>query len=384
MGQRQLKRVAIVAGELSGDVLGADLMRAIKARHPGVRFEGIGGPAMLREGLEGLYPLESLSVMGLVEVLRHLPRLLRIRRELFRHFRDNPPDAFVGIDAPDFNLGLERRLRVSGVPTAHYVSPSVWAWREGRITGIARSVDLMLTLLPFEARFYEEHGVPVEFVGHPTADRYPMDVDRERYRRQLNMDPRDSVVAVLPGSRNSEVERIGAVFAQTLALLQQRHPRLRIVSPMATHGIRRRFDALLRAAGVDNVELLDGNAEAAMGAADVVLTASGTATLEAMLLKRPMVVAYKVSPITAWLVKRLNLIRVKQVSLPNLLAQETLVPELIQDAATPAALAEQIEHLLQNPARARQLENRFRELHGVIRRNASERAAGALERLLAT
>lgn len=378
-----MQRIALVAGELSGDVLGAGLIRALKRRHAGLRVEGIGGPAMVRAGLHSLYPLEALSVMGLVEVLRHLPRLIALRRRLIRYFRDDPPELFLGIDAPDFNLGLEQRLRTFGVPTAHYVSPSVWAWRQGRIKQIARSVDLMLTLLPFEAQYYQAQGVPVVFVGHPTADRYALDPDPARFRNYLELAPEGPVLALLPGSRQGEVARIGPVFAATAALLARRRPGLQLIAAMATPGLRRLFQHQLAAAGLTGCRLVERNSEAVMGAADVVLTASGTATLEAMLLQRPMVVAYRVAPLTAAVVSALRLIKTRHFALPNLLAGEALVPEYIQRAATPQILARAVEELLADPAWAGYLRQRFRQLHCALRRDADERAADALEQLVA-
>jgi len=376
-----MKRIAIVAGELSGDLLGADLMRALKLRFPGARFEGIGGPAMLREGLMGLYPLETLSVMGLVEVVRHLPRLLAVRRQLVRHLRAQPPDLFVGIDAPDFNLGLERRLRESGIKTAHYVSPSVWAWRQGRIKGIARSVDMMLTLFPFEARFYEAHGVPVTFVGHPAADRFPLEPDVAGCRDALGITGDAPVVAVLPGSRGGEVGRLAPLFAAAAGRIAAARPNTRFVVPVAHEGLRAAVDSAFHQAGVE-ATLVAGNADTVMGAADVVLTASGTATLEAMLLKRPMVVGYRVAAATAWLVRRFNLVRIPYVSLPNLLARREVVPEYIQDDATADAIAGGVLAILEDPGRARALQAVFREQHELLRRGAGTRSAEALAALV--
>ncbi|MFB4204623.1 Lipid-A-disaccharide synthase [wastewater metagenome] len=378
-----MQRVALVAGELSGDLLGAGLMRALARRHPGVRFEGIGGPAMAAEGLESLYPLETLSVMGLVEVLRHLPRLLAVRRDLVRRLSADPPDVFIGIDSPDFNLGLARRLRQRGVRTVHYVSPSVWAWRQGRVRGIARSVDRMLTLLPFEAEFYRAHEVPVSFVGHPAADRFPMETDTAGYRAALGVDADATVLAVLPGSRMGELERLGTLFAQAVERLRRARPGLTVLAPMATPALAARFREVLDKVGVaDAVRLVEGDAATVMGAADVVLTASGTATLEAMLLKRPMVVAYRVAPATAWLVRRLGLVSTRHFSLPNLLAGEAVVPEYIQEAATPGALAAAVTGWLDDPAAAAALGERFRAFHETLCRGADERAADAVEATL--
>lgn len=377
-----MQRIAMVAGEPSGDVLGAGLIRALKRRHAGLYVEGIGGPAMIEAGLRSLYPLEALSVMGLAEVLRHLPRLIALRRRLIRYFGDNPPEVFIGIDAPDFNLGLERRLRTRGVRTAHYVSPSVWAWRQGRIKGIARSVDLMLTLFPFEARYYQAQGVPVAFVGHPSADRYALDPDPRCFRQRLELPEQGPVLALLPGSRQGEVARIGPIFAAAAALLTGRQPHLQLIAAMATPRLRRLFQQQLAAVGLTRCHLVEGRSEAVMGAADVVLTASGTATLEAMLLQRPMVVAYRVAPLTAALVSALKLIKTRYFALPNLLAGDALVPEYIQKHATPQRLAHTVEELLADPAGADALRQRFRQLHCGLRCNANERAADALDALV--
>lgn len=374
-------RIALVAGELSGDLLGADLIRGLRARYPDARFEGIGGPAMIAEGLHSLYPLERLSVMGLVEVLRHLPGLLALRRDLVRRWRREPPDLLVGIDAPDFNLGLERRLRRSGIATAHYVSPSVWAWRQGRVKGIAESVDLMLTLFPFEARFFDAHRVPVAFVGHPAADRFPLQPDFPLYRRRLGLDPEQPVLALLPGSRRGEVERLMPLFAAAARRVAEAQPEVHLTVALAAAHLREPVEAALAAESLA-AQIVEAESEAVMGAANVVLTASGTATLEAMLLKRPMVVAYRVAPLTAWLVRRLNLVRTPWFALPNLLARERVVPEYIQDDATPEALAGAVLDLLRDPDAAQRLEARFRAQHEQLRQGAGGRAATALATLL--
>ncbi|KAB7627928.1 lipid-A-disaccharide synthase [Alkalilimnicola sp. S0819] len=375
----QAPRIALLAGELSGDQLGADLMRGIKRRLPDARFEGVGGPAMAAEGLDSLYPLETFSVMGLVEVLRHLPTLLRIRRELAQRFIDDPPDMFVGIDAPDFNLGLAKRLRAAGITTAHYVSPTVWAWRQGRIKGIRRAVDLMLTVLPFEADFYEAHAVPVAFVGHPAADRLEPGRDPRPWRERLGLDPERPVLAVLPGSRGSELEKLGAAFARSVKRLRRDHPRLQFIAPMATPRVRGLFEAHLADAGLAGVvRLLDGESEAAMSAADVVLLACGTAALEAMLLGRPMVVAYKVSGLTYGLVKGLGLMKIRHYAMPNVLAGRELAPEYIQSAVSAENLSGAVDELLREPAaRARQVEG-YAHLHEQLCRSAGDRAAEAL------
>ncbi|MBZ9567451.1 lipid-A-disaccharide synthase [Modicisalibacter tunisiensis] len=371
-------RVYLIAGELSGDLLGAGLMRALKARHPEAEFRGIGGPRMIAEGLESLYPLETLSVMGLVEVLRHLPGLVKARRHLRHDALAWRPDVMVGIDAPDFNLGLERQLREAGVPTVHYVSPSVWAWRQGRIKGIARAVDAMLTFLPFEASFYRQHRVPVAFVGHPLADELPLVNDRAAARAALELPTETPVLAILPGSRGNEIRFMGPTFLAAAERLLATVDGLELVIPAASPERRRELEALLAAhPGLQaRTRLLDGRSREAMVASDAVLLTSGTAALEAMLCHRPMVVAYRMAPTTHWLARRL--VRTTWISLPNLIARETLVPELIQEAATPTAIGEHLRPWLCEPASRAALEQRFATLHAGLQRGASERAAEAV------
>ncbi|HSH56699.1 MAG TPA: lipid-A-disaccharide synthase [Halomonas sp.] len=378
-----VQRIYLVAGELSGDILGAGLMRALKARHPEVEFRGIGGPRMIKEGIESRFPLETLSVMGLVEVLRHLPRLLGVRRELRRDALAWQPDIMIGIDAPDFNLGLERQLRQAGVTTAHYVSPSVWAWRQGRVKGIARSVDAMLTFLPFEAAFYVRHRVPVAFVGHPLADELPLENDRVAARTALEVSATAPVLAVLPGSRASEIRFLGETFLAAAERLCAVRPELRVVVPAATPQRRDELEALLvdYPALAERLTLLDGKAREAMVAADAVLLASGTAALEAMLCHRPMLVAYRMAPATHWLARKL--VRTEWISLPNLIARESLVPELIQEAANPEAIAERLGEMLDDAPGRAALEARFAALHADLQRDASRRAAEAIEALVA-
>lgn len=372
-------RIAIVAGEPSGDLLGAGLIQELKARRPDAVFEGIGGERMRAEGFESLFPLEELSIMGLVEVLRHLPRLLEIRRALAQRYLANPPDVFIGIDSPDFNLGLERQLRAGGVRTVHYVSPTVWAWRQGRIKTIRQAADLVLALFPFETAFYERQGVNSVYVGHPAADRLPLEVDSARYRAELGLDPAATVVALLPGSRGGELAQLGPLFAAAVGLIRAELPDCRFVAPMVNADRRAQFEAALAAAGVrEHVQLLDGRSQVAMGAADCVLLASGTATLEAMLLKRPMIAAYRVAPATAWLVKTLRLIKTPHFALPNLLAGEAVIPELIQDDATPERLAAEVLAQLTDRDGRTRLQARFAELHRQLRRDASARAAEAV------
>ncbi len=371
--------VGLVAGELSGDLLGAGLVREIRRRYPDARFCGVAGPAMQAEGMQSWVPMERLSVMGLAEVLRHLPELLRIRRDVTRAFMAVRPHVVVGIDSPDFTLGVERRLRAAGMRTVHYVSPSVWAWRAGRIHGIGRAADHVLCLLPFEPALYAAHDIQASFVGHPMADDIPLHSDQAAARRVLGIpDLRGGppLVALLPGSRMGEVERLGGEFAAAAALLAARHPGLRCIAPMASAAIRARFTEQLaqRAPGVP-VTLFDGCSREAMTAADLVLLASGTATLEAALLKRPMVVAYRVSPLTARMVYALKLLKTRRFALPNLLADEDLVPELIQEAASPERIAAELSALLDDQPRRSRLVARFSEIHALLRRNADRHAA---------
>lgn len=375
--------IALVAGELSGDLLGGGLIAALKARYPQARFSGIGGPAMLQQGLQSLAPLESLAVMGLVEVLRHLPRLIGIRRQLYRTLCADPPHVFIGIDAPDFNLGLERHLRLRGIPTVHYVSPSVWAWRPWRVRKIARAVDLMLTLFPFEAAFYQHHGVPVRHVGHPLADHIPWRQDALQARRTLALDAPETsrCIALLPGSRRGEIDRMGPLFLETAHWLSAQRSELHFLIPAATAPLYQTLTALQadRAPGLP-LTVVQGQSHTVMAAADVILLASGTATLEAMLLKRPMVVAYRVAPVTAWIAR--YLVTLSHFSLPNLLAERPLIPEFFQEAATVENLGRAVLHWLDDRSARAELETAFDALHARLRCNADQKAAEAVAELL--
>lgn len=372
-------RLAIVAGEASGDILGAALIKALRQHVPALQVEGVGGPLMQAEGCRCLHEADELAVMGLVEVLAHLPRLLRLRRGLARRWRADPPDVLVGVDAPDFNLGLERKLRRHGVPCVHFVSPSVWAWRQKRVHKIARSTDLVLCLLPFEKAFYDRHGVPAEFVGHPLADQIPEDMDRERFRQQLGLPGQGQVVAVLPGSRRGELKRLGADFAGAIAWLAARRPGIQFVAAMAGAAIREAFEGeLARAAPGVAVTLVDREAQACMAASDVVLLASGTAALEAALVNRPMVMAYRMAKLSKWLAERVGGLNLTHYSLPNLLHPEPLVPEFTMDAVTPANLGQAVLELLDDGARQRQMREAFGALHRSLRRDAAESAARAV------
>ncbi|MCW8128489.1 lipid-A-disaccharide synthase [Microbulbifer halophilus] len=373
-------RIGIVAGEASGDILGAGLVAALQKRFPGLQVEGIAGPRMLKLGAQSLFPMERLSVMGLVEPLRRLPELLGIRRTLRRHFIDNPPDLFVGIDSPDFNLSLEQSLKAAGIPTVHYVSPSVWAWRSGRIKKIACAVDHMLTLLPFEADFYREHRVPVTFVGHPLADEIPLQVDTAAAREELGFERDDKVIALLPGSRGGEVKLLGPLFLQAARWCFQRRPELRFVLPAANGQRKAELEKLLEDFRDLPVTLLDDNSHGAVSAADHVLIASGTATLETMLLKKPMVVAYRMARLSYAIFSRM--LHTSWVSLPNLLAQRELVPEILQDDATPENLGAALLQFYDDPLLYDQLQREFDDLHQQLRRNASERAAEAVCKLI--
>ncbi len=376
-------RIGLVAGEASGDMLGAELIAEIRKRHPQAEFEGIAGPRMREQGCRALFESEKLAVMGIFEVLGHLPELLSIRRQVRRHFVQSPPDVFVGIDAPDFNLGLERKLHEAGIRTVHYVSPSVWAWRQGRVQHIAASVDRVLTLFPFEQTFYQQHGVDARCVGHPLADAIPAQVDQAAARRALNLPQSGAVVALLPGSRRSEVQRLAKTFVLTARRCAETRPTLHFVAPMAHAAVRTIFsDAVDRYGAGLNVKLTDGGAQQAIAAADVVLLASGTATLEALLLKRPMVVAYRISTLTYWLVRGLRLLKVPYYSLPNWLCREQVIPEFIQGDARPERLATAVLRWLDHPQDMHALADRFEEVHRSLRRGASARAAEAVLELV--
>jgi lipid-A-disaccharide synthase len=370
---------ALVAGEASGDNLGAALMEALRARVPGARFVGVAGPRMRAAGCEVLADSEELAVMGLTEILRHLPRLLRLRRRLRAAFVERRPDVFIGIDAPEFNLGLAGQLKASGLRTVQYVSPQVWAWRQGRVQGIGRACDLVLCLLPFEPAFYSAHGVAARFVGHPLADQFPLHPDRGAARAELGLAQDAPVLAILPGSRLGEVSRLGADFAGAAVWLASHLPGLRFVAPMATARTRACFAAQWQKAapGVE-VLWLDGRARVAMAAADAVLVASGTATLETLLSKRPMVVAYRLGAITAQLIRRLGLVKVPYFSQPNLLLGRRAVVELLQEQVTPAALGRAVLDLLEDDSTRGGLEAEFLRVHESLRVGGAARAADAV------
>ena len=379
-----MTRIALVAGEASGDLLGAGLVQALRERFPDAEFAGIGGPAMRASGFEAWFDASELAVMGLSEVLSHLPRLLRLRRALRERALAWKPDVFIGIDAPDFNLGVERWLKRRGVRTVHYVSPSVWAWRESRAEKIGRSADRVLCLFPMEPEIYARHGVDARFVGHPLADAIALEPDRAAARDALGLPFHAPALAVLPGSRLGEIERMLPPFLEAATLVAERITDLTVLLPAANAGCRQAIAAQLRRFPglASRVHLLDGQAQAAMIAADVVLLASGTAALEAMLCKRPMVVGHRIAPTTYRIVKALGLLKSNFVSLPNVLAGEEVVPELLQDACTPRNLADAVLQWFEQPEAVAALRPRFRAIHESLRRNASARAADAVVELL--
>jgi len=368
----------MVAGEASGDQLGAYLIQALKQALPDVRFYGIGGPKMIAEGFDALYPAERLAVRGYVEVLRHYWGIARIRRELRRRLLDDRPQAFVGIDAPDFNLGLERRLKARGIPTVHYVSPSIWAWRGGRIRKIGRAVSHMLVLFPFEPGLYQARGIPVTYVGHPLADAFPLEVDVAAARERVAVPPEQPIFAMLPGSRQSEVEYMAETFVETARLLHQRFPQAQFLVPFATRETRALFETALYKLKAEElpIKLLFGHAHDAMAAANGVLVASGTATLEAALLKKPMVIAYRMSKWSYRLMRRMGYL--PYVGLPNILAGRFVVPEFIQDDATPENLAQALGNLVTDRRVCERLVEVFNEIHLTLRQDTARKAAGAM------
>jgi lipid-A-disaccharide synthase len=370
-------RIGLVAGEASGDLLGAALIEALRQRVPDATFIGLAGERMRAAGCVPLGSSEEIAVMGFVEPLRHLPRLLRLRSRLQREFREQRVDAFIGIDSPAFNIGLAGALHRSGIVTVQYVSPQLWAWRPGRVRTIAASVDAVLCLLPFEPAFYAQHAVHAEFVGHPLADQVPLDVDHAAARRALGVADNARVVALLPGSRLAEVRRLGADFAATAALLAAQSTTaqpLEFLAPMASQELSHIFAQQVREAGAV-VRLLDRSADTVLAAADAALVASGTATLQTLLYGCPMVVAYRVAPLTALLARELGLVKVKHVSQPNLLAGEELVPEFLQEAVTAPALAAAMKEALDDSARRALLQQRFRSIHLQLRQGGAVKAA---------
>ena len=371
-------RIGLVAGEASGDLLGAGLIRAIRERVPDASFEGVAGPAMVDAGCEAWAAAEELAVMGLIEPLKHIPRLLRLRGSLAKRWIASPPDVFVGIDAPDFNFGLETKLRKAGIRTAHYVSPTVWAWRSGRIKTVRKAADRVLCILPFEKALYDEEGIDAVFVGHPKATSLPTDIDIHSVRELLNLGD-GPVVAILPGSRMSEVSRLGPIFATTAKMLLAQKPELNFVTPVATPKLRPVIEAQLESAGVAaSFRLVDGDSIEAMSAADIVLLASGTAALESALLGKPTVAGYAISGLGAAIVRMIGGIKAPHVTIPNLLTDEALIPEFIQDEMKPAALAQAVWDLLEDPERRAEIGRRFATLRESLALGADDRAAEAI------
>lgn len=369
--------IGLVAGETSGDILGAGLIRALKEQVPNARFVGVAGPLMQAEGCEAWYEMEELAVMGIVEVLERLPRLLKIRKDLTRRFSELSPDVFVGIDAPDFNLTLEGRLKQNGIRTIHYVSPSVWAWRQKRVFKIGKATDMVLAFLPFEKAFYDRFNVPCRFIGHTMADAMPLVADRAAARAELGIPLDAHCLALLPGSRHSEVEMLSADFLRTAEILRQKFPDLEVLVPLVNSQRREQFERIKMEVTPDlPVHLLNGQARAAMVASDATLLASGTAALECMLARSPMVVGYRMKPFTFWLAERL--VKTPYVSLPNLLAGEELVTELLQQECQPQKLADALLPLLQGGAAVEALKERFQILHQSIRCGADQQAAQAV------
>jgi lipid-A-disaccharide synthase len=376
---QKVKTIAIVAGEASGDLLGSLLMDAIKQAAPNVRFIGIGGPKMQGVGMDVLFPLEKLAVNGYIEVLRHYPELLGIRRNLRERFIAEPPDIFIGIDAPDFNLGLESALKQHGIPTVHYVSPSIWAWRGERIHKIKQAVSHILALFPFEAPLYEQAGVPVTYVGHPLADMLPDIPKRAEMREQMRIMPKHAkVFAFLPGSRQGEVRRLAKTYVETAKLILQKLPEAQFLVPLASRETRTIFENEIwkQEAQQLPITLLFGHAHDAMTAADGVLVASGTATLEAALLKCPMVITYKMSALSYWIAKRKQYL--PYFGLPNILAGKFIVPEILQDDATPENLSQALLNLINNKHAVAELEKTFGSMHQALRQDAAQKAAAAI------
>ena len=377
--------IALVAGEVSGDILGAGLIRQLKAHYPNARFIGIAGPRMLAEGCETFVDMEELSVMGLAEILKHLPRLLKIRKNVIQTMLQEKPDVYIGIDAPDFNLDVELKLKANGIKTIHYVSPSVWAWRQNRIHKIAKATHQVLAFLPFEKAFYDKFNVPCRFIGHTMADAIPLKPNRAEACQMLQINPTQRYLAILVGSRGSEVEFLAEPFLKTALLLKEQFPDLQFLVPLVNEKRRIQFESIkAKIAPNLDLHLIDGHARQAMIAADATLLASGTAALEAMLCKAPMVVGYRMKPLTYFLAKRL--VKTDYISLPNLLANEMLVPEMIQEECTPELLAEKLSVYLSDDESA--VKNRhvliqhFTDLHQKIQCNADKQAAQAVIDLL--
>jgi lipid-A-disaccharide synthase len=377
-------RIAIVAGEVSGDILGSRLITSLKKLYPDASFEGIAGTEMQQADCVSLYAMDRLSIMGYVEVLPRLFELLKMRKSLIQRWIKNPPDLMIGIDAPDFNLKLEQKLYQAGITTVHYVSPSVWAWKEGRVKKMKGAMDLMLTLFPFEVEFYKKHNIPAEFVGHPLADEIPLNVDKAEARKTLSLPLESTILAVLPGSRMGEISRIAPDFLRALKILHQNHPDCLFVTPMVNSKVEEKFKSLKQEIAPEvPITIIEGQSRTVMSASDQILMASGTAVLEGMLVGRPMVAAYRVAPLTARIIRLFKLIKSKYFTLPNNLADEYLVPELIQEDITVENIVKEVEgQFNQSEEQRNNMLNRFNEIHIQLKQNASERAAKVLFNLI--
>lgn len=374
-------KIGILAGEASGDLLGAGLVSQLRLQYPNLTVNGIGGPFMMREGCNSFFNMERLSVMGFYEPLLRLPELIKIRSELFKQFTKDKPDLFIGIDSPDFNLGLELKLKKAGIPVIHYVSPSVWAWRQKRIHKIAKATDMVLTLFPFEADFYRQHNVPARFVGHPLADAIPMQSSKLAARQELDIDADAEYLALLPGSRRSELKYLAELFITTAKHCLQKRPQLQFITSAANDLRNKEFQEICKRLAPElPIHFFVKQSHAVMAAADVVLVTSGTATLETMLFKRPMVIAYRIGPITFQIAKRM--IKLQWIGLPNLLANESLVPEFIQEAAQPESVAAALLDFLNHPEKSEKLIKKFSEIHQQLRCNANVQAAEAVRNLV--
>jgi lipid-A-disaccharide synthase len=373
-------RIVIIAGEISGDILGSRLITSLKKHYPNATFEGIAGEEMQQAGCDSLYDMDRLSIMGYVEVLPRLFELLKMRKALIQRWIKNPPDLMIGIDAPDFNLKLEQKLYQAGITTVHYVSPSVWAWKEGRVKKMKGAMDLMLTLFPFEVDFYKKHKIPAEFVGHPLADEIPLEVNKGNARKELSLPLESMILAILPGSRMGEINRIAPDFLQALKLLHQKHPDWLFVTPMVIKKVEKEFNDLKQEIAPEvPITIINGQSRTVMSASDQILMASGTAVLEGMLVGRSMVAVYRVAPLTAKIIRVFKLIKSKYFTLPNNLADEYLVPELIQEDITKDNIVREVETQFNQSKEQRDyMLNRFNEIHKQLKQNANERAAQVL------
>jgi len=377
-------RIAIIAGETSGDILGSRLVIALKKYYPDAHFEGIGGNEMLEQGFESFYEMERLSVMGFIEPLTRIFELLKMRKTLIQRWLANPPDIFIGIDAPDFNLKIEKILYHAGIIAVHYVSPSVWAWREKRVKKMIGSMNLMLTLFPFEVDFYNKHNIPAEFTGHPLADEIPLKTNTLAARKELNLASTAYTLAILPGSRMGEIKRLAPDFLKAAILIQQKHPEWELITPLANEKVAEAFNTIKKNLAPDlNITQINGQSRTVMTAADQILMASGTAVLEGMLVGKPMIAAYRVAPLTARIIRLFNMIKSDYFTLPNNLAGEALVPEYIQEDITPEALSSAVEKQFTQSSEDKDYTIKcFHEIHQTLRQNASEKAAQAIHNLL--